>query len=120
MTSRPAEQWIPQDTLGDRLRRLRRSLSMSQAQFAGAVDVTPQALASYESGTRVPRSEVAIAKRIELAFNVPAAWVLGLEMHNAPGPDGPEGGADLLPRLDSNQQPSGSRYAQVSHLPIAS
>lgn len=92
MTHRPAEQWIPEDTLGDRLRRLRRSMGLSQADFARAIDATPQALASWEIGSREPRSAVAIAKRIELAFNVPATWVLGLITPGGPTPPtGPAG-----------------------------
>lgn len=95
MTNRPAEQWIPADTLGDRLRRLRRSLGMSQTEFATVLEVTPQTLASYEAGNREPRSIVALAKRAEMAFNVPATWVLGLaESIPVPPPTPPGEAAD--------------------------
>lgn len=66
---------------------------MGQADFAQALDVSPQALGTWEVGTRSPRNMVALAKRIELAFNVPASWVLGLDGGGVsnPHPDGPEG-----------------------------
>jgi transcriptional regulator with XRE-family HTH domain len=119
MTEQSIARWIPEETFGDRLRRVRRQLKLSQGDFASRIDEGEKALASWEAGNREPRSAVAVAKRIELAFGVPAAWVLGLEMSSAPGPDnGPEGG-DLLPHLDSNQEPSDFTYTQVSSLRAA-
>lgn len=82
--------WIPEDTFGDRLRRVRRSLGLTQEEFAGRLggSVGIKALGAWETGTREPRGAVGIAKRIELAFGVPATWLLGLE---TPGPVGPPG-----------------------------
>lgn len=79
MTQAPREAWTPPEMFGDRIRRIRRSVGLSQADFANAIGEGSKALATWEAGTREPRSVVALAKRIELAFNVPAAWVLGLD-----------------------------------------
>lgn len=97
MTARPAEKWIPEDTFGDRLRRLRRAANLSQVDFANAIDATHQAVASWEIGTREPRSVVAVAKRVELAFNVPAGWLLGLDVEVPSPPDGGPAGDGSTP-----------------------
>lgn len=86
MTERPLTPWIPEEMIGDRLRRLRRAVGLSQIDFATILEVTPQALATYETGRSQPRSLVALAKRTEMAFNVPATWVLGLDS----GPTSPQ------------------------------
>ncbi|MSZ77758.1 MAG: helix-turn-helix domain-containing protein [Actinobacteria bacterium] len=112
MSSNPLERWIPPDEFGDRVRRIRRTLRISQTEFAARIDEGEKALASWEAGTREPRALVAVAKRIELAFGVPATWILGLDDQTpTPGAPGPGTAASngeevSLPRLDSNQQPS--------------
>lgn len=104
-------RWIPEETFGDRLRRVRRALGMNQETFAARLgeDVGVKALGAWETGTREPRGAVSLAKRIELAFNVPAAWLLGLDTP-------PTGGGPELPRQDSNLEPFGSGFSQVRAL----
>ena len=87
-------------TFGDRLRKIRRVVGVSQAEFADRLSQGRQSLAAWESGLNEPRNAVAVAKRIELAYGVPATWTLGLD--GGPGPDG-------RPRQDSNLQPTGYR-----------
>jgi transcriptional regulator with XRE-family HTH domain len=96
MTRSVEERWIPEETFGDRLRRVRRALGLNQEAFASQLgaDVGVKALGAWETGTREPRGAVSVARRIELAFGVPAAWLLGLDV---PGPTGPDGGTDLYP-----------------------
>ena len=90
MTTHASERWIPEDPFGDKLRRVRRQLRLSQGEFANRIGEGEKALGSWEAGLREPRSLVAVAKRIELAFGVPATWMLGLEDGPIPsrGPDG--------------------------------
>lgn len=82
--SRPAEQpaldldW----TLGDRLRKIRRVLGISQAEFAKRLSENPKSYASWESDHSAPRNVVAVAKRIEVMVGIPAAWVLGVDLPN--------------------------------------
>lgn len=96
MTRSADEKWVPEETFGDRLRRVRRSLHLSQEAFAHALgpDYTSKALGAWEAGTREPRGAVALAKRIELAFNVPATWILGLDSGPVPPPTPPGEAAD--------------------------
>ena len=88
--------WIPEETFGDRLRRIRRGVGLNQEAFVARLDncVGIKAYGSWEAGSREPRGAVAFAKRIELAFGVPAAWTLGLDV-GSPGPTSPDGGTTL-------------------------
>lgn len=90
-------------TFGDRLRKIRRVVGISQAELAETVQQGRKSLAAWEAGINEPRNPVAIAKRIELAYGIPAVWTLGLDA-KTPGPSGP-GVRGGLPGLDSNQQP---------------
>lgn len=87
MTAEPTtarEPWTPTPTLGDRLRMVRRALSLSQAQFAELIGESRKNYATWESDASAPRQLVAVAQKIENATQVPASWVLGI---NSPGPD---------------------------------
>lgn len=66
-------------TIGDKFRKIRRVHHLTQDQFAAAIGVNSKSLAAWENDAWQPRGMVAIAKRIELAFGVPAAWTLGLD-----------------------------------------
>lgn len=80
-------------TFGDRIRKIRRTLNIPQGEFADAIGRKRESLSTWESG-RVdgPRDVVAVAKRIELAYGVPATWTLGLdaEKHGPTGGPGEE------------------------------
>jgi transcriptional regulator with XRE-family HTH domain len=112
MTQQPLSDgsWIPEWTLSDRLRKARLSTGLQQKDFAERIGVTASAYSQWEAGNNGPRDVVTIAKRIELMTRIPATWTLGL------GIDRPSPGGDGLPRLDSNQQPSGYAPSQVTDL----
>lgn len=97
MTTSPTEaRWIPEFDFGDKVRKIRRAKGLSQGEFAKQLGVTASAASAWESADgRTPRDVVTIAKRIELAFGVPAAWLLGLETEIT-GPPGPGGGAQSV------------------------
>ena len=100
--------YIPEFLFGDKVRKIRRDAGESQGTMAQKLQVSSATVAAWETSINMPRNAVSIAQRIELAYGVPAWWLLGLQMPTAPRPGGPEGGATAgLPRLDSNQQPSG-------------
>lgn len=69
---------IPEWTLGDRLRKIRRVTGMSQAAFAEHLGENQKTYAAWELDTSAPRNVVAVAKKIELISGVPAPWILGL------------------------------------------
>lgn len=102
---------IPSWTLADRLRKARSLVGKDQRGFAADLGVKPSAYAQWEAGRAKPRDLIAMARRVELITRVPASWLLGLDSDN-PRPGGPDGGG-MLPRLDSNQQPSGYMSAQI-------
>jgi transcriptional regulator with XRE-family HTH domain len=90
---------IPTWSFGDRIRKARSIVGMTQAQFAMAIDVSDASLAQWETDRARPRDLLAVAKRVQKLTQVPAQWLLGLS---------------LLPRLDSNQEPSGLRSQPCS------
>lgn len=100
---------FPDWTLGDRIRMARGMVDMTQGAFATAIKVAEGSLAAWETDRSQPRNVVAVAKRIEMLTSIPASWILGLDSGPNPSPGG--GGSSLLPRLDSNQEPSDERFS---------
>jgi integrase/recombinase XerD len=64
---------------GDRLRKIRREVGLSQSEFADRINVGHGSLANWESDMSQCRNEVAVARAIEREFGVPASWTLGLD-----------------------------------------
>ena len=77
---------IPEWSLGDRLRKIRRMGGLSQSEFAAKLGQNQKTYASWELDLTAPRNAVAVAKRVEAMSGVPAAWVLGVD---APPPGAP-------------------------------
>lgn len=104
MTTQPTNPgWhVPSWTFADRLRKIRRETGLTQADFAGRIGVGDKAYGAWESGANQPGDIVAVAKRIELAFRVPASWVLGLGPFASGDGGGPDGAG---PRGDDPQSP---------------
>ena len=72
-------------SFGDRLRKLRRAVGVSQGDFAATIGQTRDTLSAWEAGRNTPRQIVAIAQRLELAYGVAAGWVLGIQEDEATG-----------------------------------
>lgn len=70
---------VPQWSLGDRLRKIRRMMGISQAEFAAQLGQNQKTYAAWELDTSHPRNVVAMAKRVEAMTGVPAGWVLDTE-----------------------------------------
>jgi transcriptional regulator with XRE-family HTH domain len=97
--------------LTDRLRKAMRISGHTNKTLGDALGVHRNSINNYLSGRSPVDRRTLIAW--SFACGVPLEW---LEKGTAPRPnDGPEGGAEL-PRLDSNQQPSGYMFAQVTPL----
>ena len=60
-------------TLGERIRKLRRSLDLTQQEFAGRIGTTQNALTGYETSRRNPSGSV--VNNICKTFNVNEAWL---------------------------------------------
>lgn len=72
---------------GDRVRKLRRHLGLSQVDFARSIDVPDRTVAAWELSANSPRNVVALARRIELRWRVSTQWLLGLTENPDPGSD---------------------------------
>lgn len=70
---------VPDWSLGDRLRRVRRDAHLSQSAMADRLGVGRGAYSQWESDLGRPRELVEVARKIEEEFEVPAAWVLGVD-----------------------------------------
>lgn len=81
---------IPEFTIGDRLRKIRRHLKMGQEDFAAALGVKPSTYMAWETGRNAVTGEVAIAKRVRALCGIPEWWTLGID--ESPRPIGPGGG----------------------------
>jgi transcriptional regulator with XRE-family HTH domain len=108
---------VPEWTFADRLRKARSRTGLSQKKFAAVLQVNDSAYSQWEADNNKPRDIVAVANRIAMLTGISSAWLLGAAESPTGDPDGPNGGA-TLPRLDSNQKPSGSgartRFNRVS------
>ena len=99
---------IPAFTQADRLRKAREVAQIDQGTFAADLGVSRNTVTNYERGHVRPRRPVLLAWAMRTG--VPLSW---LETGEAPRHDD-EGPAVRLPRLDSNQQPSGYSLSLVS------
>ena len=109
----PSRMWLDW-TLGDRLRKARRAVGVSQERFAATLGVNKKSLAAWELDTNEPRNLVALAKRIELAYGIPVSWTLGLK-DEYPGPNGT--GPHPYTTRDSNPEPADSESADLITFP---
>jgi len=94
-TPSPRSPWVPEWSIADRLRKIRRDQRLSQDAFAALLDVKSTTYGAWETGRNSPDHLVALARRVELVTGVPAAWTLGVHVES-PRPDGgPDGGSGL-------------------------
>ena len=97
--------FVPQWTIGDRLRKAREMTGLTQVQFAERVGLSRATVNNSELNKSQPRKSVVLLWAMETG--VDRDWLMtGSANNETPDPDGP--GGELL-RLDSNQQPSGYR-----------
>ena len=77
---------IPEFTMGDRMRKAREVLGMSQADFAKHIGVGRSTVQSYESS--IERPKPIVLRGWALATGVPAEWLLtgvAPQTENSPG-----------------------------------
>lgn len=79
----PTGTQVPEWTLADRLRKIRRDRHMTQDQMAHALGVKPVTWSSWEAGRTRPTDPIGLATRIETLYGIPAAWTLGV-LNEAP------------------------------------
>lgn len=107
MSTQTIQPWELDWTFGDRIRKARRVVGITTDELAQTVGVSKQAVSQWETGATTPRSVHAIARRIQIAYGIPAAWLLGL--------DEPTGGGTWAHR-GSNPEPAGLSSGEVIRL----
>ncbi|WP_396659532.1 helix-turn-helix domain-containing protein, partial [Microbacterium sp.] len=94
---------IPTWTFGERMRKVRRELGMTQQEMASRLGVGAPAYSAWESGRHNPGDRADLAVQLEQISGVAREWFLGWA-DESPRPDGPDGGATS--RLgESNSRP---------------
>lgn len=89
-TATNADERFPLEwTDGEKLRKVRRHLGVTQEKFAELLEVKPSTYMAWESGRNAVNDPKAIARRLKLLADVPMWWFLDTEP-----PTGPNGGPD--------------------------
>lgn len=68
----------PEWTLGDRLRRARRSAGLQRKDVADALGVSLSTVQSWENDTNRPKDLLETARELEELTGVDAGWLLGV------------------------------------------
>jgi transcriptional regulator with XRE-family HTH domain len=69
---------VPEWTLADRLRKIRRDRHLTQEAIAKELGINAVTWSSWESGRNRPSDVLELAVTIERRYGVPAAWTLGV------------------------------------------
>src|SRR5260221_11655566 len=105
--SEPQSGFIPQWTLGDRLRKARESAGLKQAELAGKIGISRASIVNYEAGRYVPSRPVLLSWA--LCCGVDWAWLTG------GGPPGP--GLEWVGNAGKNNTRSGGVYLTTQFTP---
>ncbi|WP_051256139.1 helix-turn-helix domain-containing protein [Corynebacterium freiburgense] len=89
-TAQNLQGFIPAWTVGDRVRKIREHLGLSQYDLAEAIEYSRGTIANIEQGVREPRRGMLIA--IAFATGVDLHW---LETGETPSGDLPTGGSSV-------------------------
>ena len=110
--------FIPEWTLGDRLRKIRRAAGFDQTRFAAELGTNQKTYASWETDKSAPRDLVAVAKRIELVSGVPATWTLAIGTPPEGGARAGVGSESITARFLTASPGDDGAMAQVIALPV--
>ena len=101
MTTSTEGVWVPQWTIGDRLRKAREEAGIDVESFARDLGVSRNTVTNYERGHVSPRRPVLVLWAMRT--RVPLMW---LETGEAPSPTGDGASASLYTPWDSNPEPT--------------
>lgn len=68
--------WVPPETFGSRLKRLRRALGWDQKQAAEACGLNEKTWGSWEAAGGSPRNMAEVVDKIHRATNVDREWLM--------------------------------------------
>ena len=77
-SSNHGDALLPQWTLADRLRKIRRDRHLTQHEIAEQLGYKDVTWSAWESGHNRPQDVLDVAVKIERRYGVPAAWTLGI------------------------------------------
>lgn len=80
---------LPQWSLADRLRKIRRDRHLTQEEIAHSLGIKSVTWSSWEAGRNRPEDVLQLAQAIEEVYDVPAAWTLGVLYGRRSGDEGP-------------------------------
>jgi len=100
MSTQPEDEFVPEWTDGDKLRKVRRHLGLTQEEFAEKIGVKASTYMAWESDRNRIRDLRIIARRIKLMAGTPLWWWFDTERPDS-GPD--DGGGSRLG--ESNPRP---------------
>lgn len=103
MTTNPVDDRIPQITLGWRLQMALAQGDLSVQEMADNLGVSRSTISRWLHDDGMP-PRAAFVKQWALASRVSLEW---LQTGKTPVGDGGPAGGEKLPRLDSNQEPTG-------------
>lgn len=78
-TAENPTELIPQWTVGEKIRKVRRMAGLNQIEFAQELGVKHTTLSAWETGRGEPRNMVEVARTIRDLTGVPMWWLLGTE-----------------------------------------
>lgn len=79
----PSFEYLDSEFIGSRIRKIRTAQGMSQAELGKLVDLPPDRIQKYESGTRTPKEE--LTSKIANALNVNVRALLDPEIDDPLG-----------------------------------
>lgn len=108
----PLRATIPQWTLAERLRKVRREKKLSQEVFAARLGVKPGTYSAWETGRNVPDRIDELAETLEMATGVSRLWFLGWADS---GPSDPNPGQSVTGAYQTSRNPrtGGARITPI-------
>lgn len=92
MTTDPASEFVPEWTDGDKLRKVRRHLGLTQEEFAERLGVPGPTYMAWETDRNRITSLKAIARRIKQMTGTPLWWWFDTERPAPHPPEAPPSG----------------------------
>ncbi|WP_293002667.1 helix-turn-helix transcriptional regulator [Mycobacterium sp.] len=92
MTTDPVGEFVPEWTDGDKLRKVRRHLRLSQEEFAERLQVNASTYMAWEADRNRVKDMRVIARRVKAMSGTPLWWWFDTERPSDPDGGGPDPG----------------------------
>jgi transcriptional regulator with XRE-family HTH domain len=85
MSTHPSSDFVPEWTDGDKLRKVRRHLGLTQDEFAARLGVNAATYTAWENDRNRIKNLKAVARRVKQMTGTPLWWWFDTEPPNPPG-----------------------------------